>query len=100
MLIAEIEDAKAVDERMNNAWPKETMRAKTSGLVRTSRDWVQRVHEGLGGVSPGSLLGNRCLTSKLADWERIETFCMAWAQNLAMEGAKSDEVPTLDLLKS
>lgn len=99
VLIAEIEDAKAVDEHIQLAWPEKTMHVKGSGEPRTSRDWAQRVLEGLGGPSPNSLSGTvNLVAGKLADWKTIESCCRVFANKVVVENAGLNTVPTFDML--
>ena len=101
VLIAEVDDAEAVEAHIQNAWPHATMHVKKFGVIRTSRDWVQRCLEGMEGLVPGSLGGNHCMPkSKSAPWKTIEGICTAFAKKAASEGAGGDAVPTFDLLEN
>lgn len=100
VLIAQVGDRKGMDEHIQLAWPEQTMHVKNSGRARTSKDWVQKVHEGLGGLSYGSLSGTRYMVSgKLADWKTIETCCTSFAQRV-VKSLNPDTVPTFDMLKN
>ena len=101
VLIAEVGDAKGMEEHIQDAWPEKTIHVKTTGVIRTSQGWAQRVLKGLDGLSPGSLSGMRyMLSSKLADWKTIESCCTIFAKNVAVGSASLDTVPTFDLLKN
>ena len=101
VLIAEVGDAKGMEEHIQDAWPEKTIHVKKTGAIRTSQNWAQRVLEGLGGPSPGSLSGTRyMLSSKLADWKTIESCCTIFAKNVVVGSASLDTVPTFDILKN
>ena len=102
VLVAAIEDARATEDNILHDWPEKTARLKASGAVRTSRDWVERVLDGLRGVSHHSLSGSTgYLASMLTDWQTIEGCCTSFAQKAAVVGSASlDTVPTFDLRKN
>lgn len=102
VLIAEVDSVKAVEGNIQNAWPEKEMHVKDCGKNQTSRDWVQRTVEGWGGCGPDRMLKSRSmLSSKLADWEKIETCCTNFALKAAAESASvsTDTIPTFDMLK-
>ena len=107
VLIAEVDSVKAVEGNIQNAWPEKEMHIRDCGKNQTSRDWVQRTVEGWGGWGPGGcgpgplLKGRPILSSKLAEWEEIETCCTNFALKAAAESASvsTDIIPTFDMLK-
>ena len=100
VLVAEVDDGKATDEKMRSVWPEKTVHVAKTGAVRTSKDWVQRITEELRGPSPYSLSSTVNITKGLADWESIEKCCTLLAKKAALGSERSDNaVPTLDMLQ-
>ncbi|CAD6581562.1 MAG: hypothetical protein ASARMPREDX12_000508 [Alectoria sarmentosa] len=100
VLIAKLEDSEAVEEHMQLAWPEKTMHMRKSGKARTSKDWAQRVLEGLGGFSRSSGGVKYMVSGKVADWTTIEACCTTFANKVVVGGASLEAVPTFDLLKN
>ncbi|KAF6237571.1 hypothetical protein HO173_004461 [Letharia columbiana] len=100
VLIAKIEEPERVEEHIQLAWPEQTMHVKNSGSARTSKDWVQRVLEGLGSPSLGLGEERYLMLGKLADWGKIESCCTSFAMKVVVERASLETVPTFDMLKN
>ena len=103
VLVAPLDDARAAEENILQDWPEATAHVKVTGSVRTSRDWVERVLNGLRGVSHHSLSGNTgyLANTKLPDWAAIETCCTSFAKRAEVLGSKRlGAVPTFDLRKN
>ena len=100
VLVAEVEDAKAMEEKMQSVWAEKTVHVTKTGTVRTSKDWVQRIIEELRGPSPYSLSSTINITEGLADWGDIEKCCTLLAKKAALGSERSaSAVPTVDLLQ-
>lgn len=100
VLIGKIENSRAAEEHIQVAWPERTIHLKKTGRSRTSKDWVQRVLEGLGEPSPGSGGAKYMVSGKLADWATIESCCTSFAMKVVVESASLDTVRTFDILKN
>lgn len=98
VLVAKVQAREAVDEDIMLAWPKKTVHVKDSGRHRTSKDWVERVFDGMNGLScPDSGWLKVVLSGK--DWAAVESCCTEFAVRVEVEGASGDSVPTFDMLK-
>ena len=98
VLVAKVQDDKAVDEYILSTWPEKTMHAKQTGRAPTSKDWVERVLGGFSASSPDSKWLMVEVPGK--DWATTESCCTAFATEVVQKGAVTGPVPTFDLLKN
>lgn len=116
VLIANVEDSRAIEACVQRAWPEKTMRVRARGghqqgqqgqgqgqgqqqqqgepppPPRTSRDWVQRAVEALRGPTLWK-------HERLAEWGAVESCCVEFAGKVGVRGEGREGVPTFDLLE-
>ncbi|CAF9920470.1 hypothetical protein IMSHALPRED_004912 [Imshaugia aleurites] len=84
-----ISGVKCVEKTEKRIQAEEMMQSKTSGRIRTSKDWVHRVIDDLNGRLP---LSGGIVTT---DWKKVESCCTSFAKKVLAQ----DAVRTFGLLE-
>ena len=106
--IAKIVDMEGVDRYIELLSPEKTVHLLETGgggKARTSKDWVQKIVEGLNGDSPGKegvlrMTYESWGQEKLPNWPTIESCCTLFARKVGPGAGSGGTVPTYDLLKN